>query len=83
MEYVHGEPLTKYCDSHQLSVAERLRLFRRVCDAVSYAHENLVVHRDLKPDNIVVTKDGVPKLLTLELPSFSIHLTVRTLILGP
>src|SRR4051812_23094578 len=63
MEYVHGEPLTKYCDSHQLSVAERLRLFRRVCDAVSYAHENLVVHRDLKPDNILVTKDGVPKLL--------------------
>src|SRR3954454_12711018 len=63
MEYVYGEPLTKYCDSHQLSVAERLRLFRRVCDAVSYAHENLVVHRDLKPDNILVTKDRVPKLL--------------------
>jgi eukaryotic-like serine/threonine-protein kinase len=63
MEYVQGEPLTRYCDARQLPVSERLRLFRKVCDAVSYAHQNLIIHRDLKPDNILVTEDGVPKLL--------------------
>lgn len=63
MEYVEGLPLTKYCDGHQLTITERLQLFRQVCDAVSYAHQNLIVHRDLKPDNILVTSDGTPKLL--------------------
>lgn len=63
MEYVDGEPLTAYCDRQQLSVEARLRLFARVCDAVQYAHRNLVVHRDLKPGNILVTADGTPKLL--------------------
>ena len=63
MEYVDGEPLNRYCDQHRLSVAERLRLFRKVCDAVSYAHQGLVLHRDLKPGNILVTADGTPKLL--------------------
>ena len=63
MEYIPGEPLTRYCDSRQLSISQRLELFRKVCDAVSHAHQHLVVHRDLKPDNILVTRDGVPKLL--------------------
>jgi serine/threonine-protein kinase len=63
MEYVDGEPLDAYCDRHRLPIDERLRLFRRVCDAVQFAHSNLVVHRDLKPGNILVTPDGVPKLL--------------------
>ena len=63
MEYVPGKPLTRYCDEHKLPVTERLKLFRKVCDAVSYAHQNLIVHRDLKPDNILVTADGIPKLL--------------------
>ena len=63
MEYVDGLPLTKYCDEHRLSVAERLALFRKVCEAVAYAHQNLVLHRDLKPGNILVTPDGTPKLL--------------------
>ncbi len=63
MEYVDGEPLNRYCDQHRLSVAERLKLFRKVCDAVSYAHQGLVLHRDLKPGNILVTPDGTPKLL--------------------
>ncbi|MEP7338593.1 MAG: serine/threonine-protein kinase, partial [Acidobacteriota bacterium] len=63
MEYVDGEPLTRYCNQHKLSVAERLKLFQQVCAAVSYAHRNLVVHRDLKPSNILVTKDGTAKLL--------------------
>ena len=46
-----------------LSIAERLRLFRLVCEAVQYAHQNLVVHRDIKPSNILTTKEGIPKLL--------------------
>lgn len=63
MEYVDGEPIDRYCDTHHLGVAERLALFGQVCDAVQYAHRHLVVHRDLKPSNIAVTKDGVVKLL--------------------
>ena len=63
MELVDGEPIDRYCDEHRLSIDERLDLFRKVCAGVQYAHENLVVHRDIKPDNILVTKDGVPKLL--------------------
>src|SRR5262245_36615244 len=63
MEYVQGRPLTDYCDSHKLTVRERLQLFRSVCSAVQQAHQNLVVHRDLKPANILVTADGKAKLL--------------------
>jgi len=63
MEYVEGEPLTRYCESRKLSVGERLRLFRQVCDAVSYAHRKLVIHRDLKPANILATDAGGPRLL--------------------
>jgi eukaryotic-like serine/threonine-protein kinase len=63
MELVEGDPIDRYCDDHRLSIDERLDLFRKVCAGVQYAHENLVVHRDIKPDNILVTKDGVPKLL--------------------
>ncbi len=63
MEYVQGRPLTEYCDSHKLTVRERLELFRSVCSAVQSAHQNLVVHRDLKPANILVTSDGKAKLL--------------------
>jgi serine/threonine protein kinase/tetratricopeptide (TPR) repeat protein len=63
MEYVEGLPLDEYCDVHRLHIDERLELFRTVCAAVHYAHQNLVVHRDLKPGNILVSKDGVPKLL--------------------
>lgn len=63
MEYVEGEPIDAYCDARELPVADRLRLFRKVCDAVQYAHRQLVVHRDLKPANILVTPRGEPKLL--------------------
>lgn len=63
MELVEGTPIDEYCQEHDLSITERLQLFRQVCGAVQYAHQRLVVHRDLKPGNILVTKDGVPKLL--------------------
>ena len=63
MEYVAGTPITAYCDEHKLSIPERLTLFRSVCAAVHYAHQNLVVHRDLTPNNILVTADGQAKLL--------------------
>lgn len=63
MDYVEGEPLTKFCEKRELSVEERLKLFLQICSAVRYAHQNLIIHRDLKPSNILVTKAGVPKLL--------------------
>jgi non-specific serine/threonine protein kinase/serine/threonine-protein kinase len=63
MELVEGVPIDSYCDAHQLTVPARLRLFQQVCAAVHYAHQHLVVHRDLKPTNILVTADGTPKLL--------------------
>ena len=63
MEYVDGVPITDYCDRHRLDVRERLLLFGDVCRAVHAAHQNLVLHRDLKPGNILVTADGQVKLL--------------------
>lgn len=63
LEYVAGVPISDWCEERRLSIEQRLGLFRRVCDAVQYAHQHLVVHRDIKPDNILVTPDGVPKLL--------------------
>ena len=63
MEYVDGVPLTAFCDERELSAVERIRLLQEVGRAVHYAHRNLVVHRDLKPTNILVTAGGVPKLL--------------------
>ena len=63
MEHVEGIPVTEYCDAHQLSTRDRLKLFQTLCSAVQYAHQHLVVHRDLKPANILVSADGVPKLL--------------------
>jgi serine/threonine protein kinase len=63
MEYVEGVPINQYCEERALSLNARIALFRQVCAAVHYAHQHLVVHRDLKPRNILVTHDGVPKLL--------------------
>ena len=63
LEYVDGLPITAYADRTGLSTEARLRLFLVVASAVAYAHRNLVVHRDLKPGNILVTEGGVPKLL--------------------
>ena len=63
MEYVDGMPLFDYCRQEQLTLEDRLRLFITICDAVQHAHQNLVVHRDIKSSNIFVTADGQPKLL--------------------
>jgi serine/threonine protein kinase/tetratricopeptide (TPR) repeat protein len=63
MEYIEGEPLHFYCDKQKLTTRERLRIFRQVCSAVHYAHERQIIHRDIKPGNILVTSSGIPKLL--------------------
>ena len=63
MEYVEGEPIHQWAERNNLAVRERVKLFLQVCEAVQYAHRNLIVHRDIKPSNILVRLDGTPKLL--------------------
>ncbi len=63
MEHVEGVPIDRHCDLNELSVEQRIELFRKVCAAVQASHRNLVVHCDLKPSNILVTAGGDPKLL--------------------
>jgi non-specific serine/threonine protein kinase/serine/threonine-protein kinase len=63
MEYVAGTPVREFAEAHALTIDQRLTLFRTICSAVDHAHRNLIVHRDLKSGNILVTADGVPKLL--------------------
>jgi tetratricopeptide (TPR) repeat protein/tRNA A-37 threonylcarbamoyl transferase component Bud32 len=63
MEYVDGLPIQRFSAEHKLTEVERIELFLRVSDAVQFAHQNFVVHRDLKPDNILVVADGTPRLL--------------------
>ena len=63
LEWVEGERIDRYCETHDLSIEKRLALFRDVLDAVAHAHANLIVHRDIKPSNVMVTTDGQVKLL--------------------
>ena len=63
MEHVEGVAIDRYCDTHGLDTSDRLRLFLKVCSALAFAHQSLVVHRDLKPGNILITESGAPKLL--------------------
>jgi eukaryotic-like serine/threonine-protein kinase len=63
MEYVEGEPIDQYCDRERLGVAARIRLFMEVCAGVAFAHRNLVLHRDIKPGNILITADGHVKVV--------------------
>jgi eukaryotic-like serine/threonine-protein kinase len=63
MEYVDGIRVDTFCDERKLTIDQRMEVFRTICAAVQYAHHALVVHRDLKPDNILVSREGTPKLL--------------------
>ena len=63
MEYVDGIPIHSFCEKHSLTLSQRITLFLRVCEAVHFAHRHFVVHRDLKPDNILVSSDSTPRLL--------------------
>jgi serine/threonine protein kinase len=63
MEYVEGEFLDHYCNQRNLDLTERIHIFRAVCSAVHFAHQHMIIHRDLKMSNILVQADGVPKLI--------------------
>jgi serine/threonine-protein kinase len=70
LEYVVGQPIDAACDERKFGVRERLGIFLRLCDAVGHAHSSLVVHRDIKPGNVLLTEDGVPKLLDFGIANF-------------
>jgi len=63
LEYVDGEHIDRYCDTHGLGPEARIRLFLEALDAVAHAHANLIVHRDIKASNVLVTREGCVKLL--------------------
>jgi non-specific serine/threonine protein kinase/serine/threonine-protein kinase len=85
MDFIAGTPLDQYCDVHKCTLHDRIQLFLTVCSAVHYAHQNLVIHRDLKPQNILVTEEGGVRLLDfgiaklLDPDSLSIGATLTTL----
>jgi len=82
-EFVEGAALDRYSDAQKLDVRQRIKLFLQVCNAVGYAHRNLILHRDLKPANIMVTNDGVVKLLDFGTASLIDNASVGTLTQAP
>src|SRR5687768_17732916 len=67
MELVHGVPITRYCDDNHLTPRERLELFVPVCQAVQHAHQKGIIHRDIKPTNVLVTlHDGTPVIKIID-----------------
>ncbi|MHC4438446.1 MAG: protein kinase domain-containing protein [Planctomycetota bacterium] len=83
MEHVKGIPITEYCNNHKLTVEERLFLFLHVCEAIQYAHQKGIIHRDVKPSNILVTgnrSEAIPKIIDFGVArALSLPLTERTL----
>lgn len=73
LEYVEGEPIDQYCDAHALDIDARIRLFLDVLGALSQAHSNLIVHRDLKPPNVLVSAEGIVKLLDFGIAKLLAH----------
>jgi len=84
MEYVKGVPITEHCDRHKLTIEERLNLFLQACEAVQYAHQKGIIHRDVKPSNIQVCIQGkqvIPKVIDFGVAkAISQPLTERTLV---
>jgi eukaryotic-like serine/threonine-protein kinase len=83
MEYVEGEPITKYCDRKKLKIRERLELFVKVCEGVQHAHQKAIIHRDLKPANIFVGDlDGkpTPRIIDFGLAKPAAHVAGETLV---
>lgn len=73
MEYVEGMRLTEFVSDRKLSISGRLRLFVKICKGLEFAHQNLVVHRDLKPGNVLITREGDPKLLDFGIAKLLAH----------
>ncbi len=73
MEYVEGTAIDEYCAARACTITEKLRLFLLLCDAVQYAHRNLIIHRDIKPANVLITNEGIPKLLDFGIAKLISH----------